>query len=110
MPGIDLFSWIVDLLASRYGWSLRDICNMYWEEVWEFAVIAANLEAEEKNTEFKFQFMLHADSETSSKWEDSPLPFPDERAPKKKIDKSGISQLPKHLLVKKGIVKTVKRK
>ncbi len=96
LPATDLFIWIIDLLATRYGWSLRDICDLYWEELWEMVLTAANNNEFEKNQEYKFQFMLH--TENPDNWEDSPLPFPDKNAKEKDIDLGGISQLPSHLM------------
>jgi hypothetical protein len=61
--------------------------------------IAANSTVEEKNAEFKFHFMIHADKKSAGKWQDLPIPFP---ADEKEIesfhgDKSGVSQLPSYL-------------
>lgn len=94
MPNVDLFIWATDLLASRYGWSLRDICKLYWEEFWEMVKIASNVTVAERNSEYKFHFMLHATKESAKQWKDSPLPFPDKV---EKADPTGISQLPIHL-------------
>lgn len=59
-------------------------------------IIASNFSAEERNAEFKFQFMLHADSKSASKWTDLPIPFP-EMQPKtlKEVlkDGTGVKQL-----------------
>ena len=71
-----MFSWIVDILATRYGWTNRYLEEeLYWEEVWNLVQMAANFSAEEKNAEYKFHFMLHADEKAAAKWKDLPLPF-----------------------------------
>ncbi len=57
--------------------------------------MAANFEADEKNAELKFNFMLHADKKSAQKWKDLPVPFPVEDNDKVKED--GISQLPSRL-------------
>ncbi len=69
---------------------------MYWEEFWEHIVIASNFTAEEKNAEFRFQFMLHATKKDVHKWRDLPIPFPSDEKTKNR-DISGISQLPTNL-------------
>jgi len=69
---------------------------MYWEEFWEYVTTAANFMAEEKNAEFRFQFMIHADKKSAKKWRDLPIPFPSTDGSKPK-DKSGIKQLPSQL-------------
>lgn len=84
---------------------------MYWEDVYRLAQVAANYTSEERNVNLKFQFMLQADEKAAKKWEDSPLPFPSEKwieKQRKKIDVSGISQLPDHL--KKRVQRIVKDK
>ena len=91
--------WCIDVLASRYGWT-RKYCleELYWEEFWEHIIIASNLTVEEKNAEFKFQFMLQATSKDVDNWHDLPLPFPiEESGVHEKRDISGISQLPTSL-------------
>ena len=71
---------------------------MYWEKFWEHVITAANFTAAEKNAEFRFQFMLHADKKSAGKWRDLPIPFPvSEEDIAKLKDKSGISQIPSHL-------------
>jgi hypothetical protein len=69
---------------------------MYWEEFWEHVIVSANFTSEEKNAEFRFQFMLHATKKDAYKWQDLPLPFPIKRDFSRQ-DKSGISQLPRNL-------------
>jgi hypothetical protein len=77
MPSLGLFDWIIDSLASRYGWTKDYIENsLYWEELWSLVTVAANFTAEERNAEFKFHFMLHADKDSASKWKDLAIPFP----------------------------------
>jgi hypothetical protein len=69
---------------------------LYWEELWEFVVIASNFAAEERNAEFKFQFMLHADKEAANKWKDLPIPFPETKQKTLKEvldDGTGVRQL-----------------
>jgi len=96
MPGVDFFLWCVDVLASRYSWTKEYIENtLYWENFCELVQMAANFEADEKNAELKFQFMLHADKKSAGKWQDLPIPFPVEDDDKVKDD--GISQLPSQL-------------
>jgi hypothetical protein len=91
-------TWCIDTLASRYGWT-RNYClkKLYWEEFWEHVKVCANFDAEEKNSELKFQFMLHATKK--SDWHDLPLPFPvDSKEAENNLgDKSGINQLPENL-------------
>jgi len=86
------------VLASRYGWT-RKYCleEMYWEEFWEHVVVASNFTAEEKNAEFRFQFMLHATKKDVHKWHDLPVPYPPDKSDKVVQDVSGISQLPASL-------------
>jgi len=69
---------------------------MYWEEFWEHVIIASNFTAEEKNAEFRFQFMLHATKKDVHKWHDLPIPFPSDKNVQNS-DISGISQLPTNL-------------
>jgi len=69
---------------------------MYWEEFWEHIVIASNFTAEEKNAEFRFQFMLHATKKDVHKWHDLPIPFSSDKNVQNR-DISGISQLPTNL-------------
>jgi len=57
--------------------------------------MAANFEADERNAELKFNFMLHADKKSAQNWKDLPVPFPVEGDDKVKDD--GISQLPSQL-------------
>ena len=57
--------------------------------------MSANLNIEDKNDEFKFHFMLHADKKSAGEWKDLPIPFPVENDDKVKDD--GISQLPSQL-------------
>jgi len=57
--------------------------------------MAANFEADERNAELKFNFMLHADKKSAGEWKDLPIPFPVENDDKVKDD--GISQLPSQL-------------
>lgn len=38
--------------------------------------MAANFTAEEKNAEFRFNYMLHADKRSAKKWQDLSIPFP----------------------------------
>ena len=40
--------------------------------------------------------MIHADKKSAGKWQDLPIPFPNEED-NKSFDKSGISQIPKNL-------------
>lgn len=56
--------------------------------------MAANYSVEERNSELKFHFMLHADKKSKSKWKDFELPFPREI---EVTDKSGITTLPQDL-------------
>ena len=68
---------------------------MYWESFWGHVLTAANFTAEEKNAEFRFQFMIHADKKSVKKWRDLPIPFPKDSSEPK--DKSGVEQLPSQL-------------
>lgn len=72
---------------------------MYWEEFYELVTIAANADAEEKNADLKFQYMLHADKKSAGKWQDLPIPFPadEEQVARSKGDLGGVSQLPGYL-------------
>ena len=70
---------------------------MYWEEFWECVVTASNFAIEERNAEFKFQFMLHATKKDVNKWHDLPIPFPSEEEDVQTKDISGISQLPANM-------------
>jgi len=93
LPKVDFLLWCIDTLASRYGWTRHYILEeLYWEELWEHTKLAANYTAEEKNAEYRFQFMIHADKKQARKWKDFPIPFP-----KKIPTKSGVAQLPPHL-------------
>ena len=56
--------------------------------------MAANYTVEERNSELKFHFMLHADKKSKSKWKDFDLPFPKEVEVK---DKSGITGIPDNM-------------
>lgn len=87
------------MLASRYGWTRRYCLEeIYWEEFWEHVTVASNFTIEEKNAEFRFQFMLHATKKDVDKWHDLPIPFPSEGDnAQTKEDISGISQLPSNL-------------
>ncbi len=100
MPPTEFITWCIDVLASRYGWT-RTFCleRMYWEEFWEHVVVAANFTAEEKNAEFRFQFMLHATKKDVPNWKDLPVPFPPDKtkSAQRVRDMSGISQLPANL-------------
>jgi hypothetical protein len=86
-------TWCIDVLASRYSWT-REYCleHLYWEEFWEYVIVAANYQAEEKNAEFKFNFMLHADKSSAESWEDYPIPFPEEGS--EIVGKKSISEIP----------------
>ena len=75
--------------------------SLYWEEFWDFVLMAANFMADEKNADLKFHFMLNADKKSAKKWRDLPIPFPAEEKTEVAKDKSGITQLPSHL---QGIV------
>jgi len=57
--------------------------------------MAANFEADERNAELKFHFMLHADKKSAGKWQDLPIPFPVEE--KEEVKDDGVSQLPSYL-------------
>jgi hypothetical protein len=57
--------------------------------------MAANFMVEEKNSEFKFQFMLQADQKSRDSWKDFELPFPKEN--QEKEDTSGVKNLQKDL-------------
>ena len=70
---------------------------MYWEEFWEHIIVASNFTAEEKNAEFRFQFMLHATKKDVHKWHDLPVPFPLDKNDMQNRDVSGLSQLPSNL-------------
>lgn len=59
--------------------------------------MASNFEVEERNAEFKFQFMLHATKKDANKWHDLPLPYPPEKGEVQNKDISGTSQLPANL-------------
>lgn len=98
-----MLSWIVDTLASRYGWTRQHILDdMYWEDVWEHLEIASNINTYERNQELYFQFCLHAGSKEAIKnWKDSPLPFPDKKYKENKPHYGGLDQLPRHIPVKK---------
>ena len=56
--------------------------------------MAANFSVEERNSELKFHFMLHADKKSKDKWKDFELPFPKEEEIK---DKSGITGIPDNM-------------
>lgn len=72
--------------------------SLYWEEFWNFVLMAANFIADEKNADLKFHFMLNADKKAANKWKDLPIPFPSDNEDAEIIqDKSGITQLPHHL-------------
>jgi len=63
-------------------------------------VLAANGVAIEKNSDLRFQFMLHADKKSARKWKDLPIPFPEE--PEKMVHKGdlgGLSQLPANIVI-----------
>lgn len=99
-----MFSWIIDVIAKRYGWTSQYIAEqLYWEELWEMVQLAANYDSVEKNEYYNLLFNLHADSK--SKWKDLPIPFPiktgglEGSIPKNTIDPTGIKQLPKHFKV-----------
>ena len=79
IPPIDLFFIIVDVLASRYGWSYNHITTeMYWEQVYEMYELSANMTTIEWNQEHHFQLAIHATTKESlDSWEDRPIPFPD---------------------------------
>jgi hypothetical protein len=96
VPSVDFFYWCIDVLASRYGWT-KQYCeeNLYWEEFQDLVQMAANFMVEEKNSEFKFQFMLQADQKSRDSWKDFELPFPKENQEKEDI--SGTKKLPKTL-------------
>jgi len=70
---------------------------LYWEEFWEHVKVASNFTAEERNAEFRFQFMLHATKKDVHKWHDLPIPFPPDKSEVQTEDISGISQLPASL-------------
>jgi len=53
------------------------------------------IKKEEKNQEYKFNFMLHADKKAARQWKDLPVPFPE--SVEKMEDAGGVSQLPNHL-------------
>lgn len=88
----------MDTLAKRYGWLYTEISeNMYWEDVYAMYEFASNVSAIERNSEMKFQFMLHAESQKAlDSWRDPiAIPYPDRRwippQPKEvKISKSGL--------------------
>ena len=83
------------MLASRYGWTKEYIEeSLYWEDFCDLVQMAANFEADERNAELKFQFMLHADKKSAGKWKDLPVPYPVEND---KVKEDGISQLPSQL-------------
>ena len=85
-------------MASRYGWTKQYMEeSLYWEEFWNFVLMAANFTADEKNADLKFHFMLNADKKSARKWKDLPIPFPAEKEADIAQDKSGITQLPPHL-------------
>ena len=106
----------MDIIASRYGWTNRYIEEeLYWEEVWKLVVMAANFTAEEYNSEFRFQFMLHADEKAASKWKDLPIPFPETgKTPREAVvDEGGVSQLrilAPHIPISKLPSKTIAKK
>lgn len=81
MPSIDFFLAIIEVLATRYGWSHEDIAEkMYWEDVYSLYEYASNLNVMEKNEQMRFQFMLHASSKKAmNAWKDMDIPFPDKR-------------------------------
>ena len=105
LPEIGIIIWIIDTLASRYGWTKHQILEeMYWEEVWEQVQVASNIMVYKTNQEMYFQFCLHAGSKDAIKnWKDSPLPFPDKakEAKRKKPHYGGLDQLPQHIPVKR---------
>ena len=83
------------MLASRYGWTKEYIEeSLYWEDFCDLVQMAANFEADGRNAELKFNFMLHADKKSASKWKDLPVPFP---VDDDKVKDDGISQLPSQL-------------
>jgi len=71
--------------------------SLYWEEFWDFVLMAANFMADEKNADLKFHFMLNADKKSAKKWKDLPIPFPADEEEELPQDKSGITQLPLRL-------------
>lgn len=85
----------MDVLATRYHWSRKDILeDLYWEELTRLVVFAANANVTEDNADRKFTFMLHVDKKGQRKWKDAPLPFPKK---KKRTEptghKGGLDQL-----------------
>ncbi|MBW2994355.1 hypothetical protein KY315_02970 [Candidatus Woesearchaeota archaeon] len=112
MPNIGLIPWVVDILATRYGWTKQYILEgLYWEEMWEQIEVASNLSAYENNQKRHFNFLLHAGSKEAVKnWKDSPLPFPDKNIKRKKPHYGGLDQLPAHIQVKRVGFKKLKNK
>ncbi len=57
--------------------------------------IAANFTAEEKNADYRFEYMVHADKKSARKWKDLPIPFPARRGAAAPIkgDAGGTKQL-----------------
>ena len=97
-------AWIVDTLASRYGWTKKQILEeLYWEEMWEQVKVAANVITYEKNQELFFNYCIHATSKDAMKhWKDSPLPFPvKSNIKRRELHYGGLDQLPSHIRVKK---------
>jgi hypothetical protein len=98
MPNVDLFIWMIDILAKRYGWTAHYISEkLYWEEMYEHLKVAANFDAEERNSELKFQYMLHADEKGVSQWKDLPIPYPvsETKATLREVldDSTGVKQI-----------------
>jgi hypothetical protein len=59
----------------------------------EYVQVAANFTVEDKNSELKFHFMLHADKKSRNSWKDFELPFPVIT----NTSKAGIESLPDNL-------------
>ena len=98
MPPVDFYIQVVDILASRYGWSLKEISeDMYWEEVYEIYEYASNMEVIERNNEMKFNYILHTGTkEAITNWRNIMIPFPDRNwIPKQQNKPSLLRKLPK---------------
>jgi len=53
---------------------------MFWEEVYPMYELASNMDIIEKNSDMKFNYLLHASSKDAMKsWRDLPIPFPNRR-------------------------------
>jgi hypothetical protein len=57
--------------------------------------MSANFSVEERNSELKFHFMLHADKKSKNQWKDFELPYPKQEKDLK--DQGGVKSMPDNL-------------